>query len=140
MFYYYVSAVIIAGLLLQPQLGQKRQMKNLRQQVERFYTLYSSPKQDDMWKILSSRLKQENDNNKQKYISNLPKPGAFRPEASIEEIRIAGNMAKVRVKITIVSDTDKKIGFEDHEDSWVLERGRWRFDGYTVIQYKVFDK
>jgi hypothetical protein len=132
-----VSALIIAGLFFQPQPEQNRHVKNLRRQVERFYTLYASSGQDGMWEILSSRLKQQNDNNKQAYISSLPKPGAHRPETIIQDIQISGNSAKVRVKITIVSANGKEIGFEEHEDSWVLERGRWRFDGYTVIQSTI---
>ena len=127
--------LVFASILLPQQRGLNQE-KSLRNRADIFYSMYSSGRNDGMWNMLSARLKKGNDNNKKKYLSGLPKPGTNHIEVRLVELDIDGRRAIVRLRLTIVSKNGDEIGWEDHDDFWVLERRLWRFDGSTTTNYK----
>ncbi len=122
---------------------QRKTADDLRRRVKLFHTSFFSGKPDQMWSMLSRRLRQQNDNDKRQYVSSLPKGkfiGVHHVDIEIEEIQTEGIRARVVLKITIWTDAEKKLAFERNQDLWVFERGKWFFDGEKTLDEKLFDK
>jgi len=126
---------VMAGMLTSQQWSTSQE-KTLRQRVELFYSIYSSDHQEPIWDMLSTQFRKQHGNDREKYIHALPKSGEYRPVAHIKDLTINGKKAIVNLRISAVMNNGEEIGWEDHKDSWVLERGRWRFAGSETLDYK----
>ena len=122
-------ALLVTTATLMPQRGLVNQEKVLRRRVESFYSMFSSGRNNGMWKMLSVRLRKGNDNDRKKYLSQLPKPGTNHIVVSIGRIRVDGSRATVELSMAVVSNKGDEIGRGDKVDSWVFEHGRWCYDG-----------
>jgi hypothetical protein len=108
----------------------------VRKRVERFYTYFSQHKYDRMWPMLSTALKEGNDNNKSRYVKELNQARLLSMRFEITALKIEGSRATATVVMRIHSDAaaDAKTTHEEtHEDVWVKERGIWLFDGSRLL-------
>jgi hypothetical protein len=106
----------------------------LRQRAERYHSYFSRGRYNLMWEMSSKALRERNNNDKGEYVRQLRKYGFGKMKAEIGEIQIQGNQAKVRMKISVWSQPDKKWLNDVEEETWVFERGRWAFEDHRVAE------
>lgn len=100
----------------------------LRVQVKSYHTHFSHGYYEGMWKMSSKGFKDRNENNKEKYVSDLKEHGFGRVKARVLGVRIDGKRAEVTVRISIWTNQDKKWTKEVVLEQWVFEDGGWCFD------------
>ena len=75
-----------------------------------------------MWNMLSDGVKDGNDNNKARYISELSRTDSFRLTIEIKHVKITGDEAVVTLFRRGRIDTDSRSFSEVHEETWLNKR------------------
>jgi len=125
---YFLTAAIICST----SAPQRAAQVELQTQIKRHYSYFSQGRYDLMWKMSSKRFQNSNDNNEEKYVSDLQKYGFGHVKAKILGMRIVGNSAEVSVHLSIWSSHDKKWLKEAIKEEWIFEDGCWVFDNQLL--------
>lgn len=100
----------------------------LKQRVLAYYSSFSNGRYDRMWNMSSRRLQEGNDNNKKEYVDNLRTAGPVSVKVNIKRIEITGQQATVYLLLSLRSNKKGMWVTEEQSNTWVLEKGLWRFD------------
>lgn len=84
-----------------------------------------------MWEMSSKNLREKNDNNKRAYIEYLRRAGLVDAEVEITQIKMDGVRATVKLRLSLKSKLDKQRTEVEQDNTWVLEKGRWKFDNQS---------
>lgn len=107
------------------QLGQERELKR---DVNLYFRHFSHGRYDLMWGLSSAKFKEGNENNVTDYLQNLRKAGLVTKIVKIEQVAITGNVAVVRLVVSIKSRKENRWVDVGLTNAWVWEKRRWRYD------------
>jgi hypothetical protein len=124
---------VLATVILSPSTPAQPRASyaQLRLQVKRHYSYFSHGRYDLMWEKSSKAFKQSNDDNKEKYVTDLQKYGFGQVKARILRTHIFGAKAQVTVLVRVWSNHEKKWVRDVITEKWLFENGDWVFDGQS---------
>jgi hypothetical protein len=125
-------AMMMSGDVFTHAQNRRKELQ-VAKAVERFYSHFARREYDKMWNMLSDEVKQGNDNNKARYMSELSRTNSFRLTIDIKHVKITGDEATVTLIRRGRIDTDSRSFSELHEETWINQKGRWLFDSSRML-------
>lgn len=116
------------ALMFSPSIPQRAVKVELQRQIKLHSSYFSQGRYDQMWEMSSKRFKDSNENNKERYVSDMQKYGIGRAKTKILNMRVVRGQARVTLRLSVWSNQDKKWLREVVHDQWVFEDGHWVFD------------
>lgn len=125
-------AMMMSGDFITTAQNRRKELQ-VAKAVERFYSHFARREYDKMWNMLSDEVKEGNDNDKARYISELRRSNSFRLTIDIKHVKITGAEATVTLIRKGRIDTDSRSFSEVHEETWINQKGRWLFDSSRIL-------
>ena len=108
--------------------------RDLRLRLKQYEQYWASQRYDEVWKLMSQRLRDGNNNDESSFAKMAQGSGATLVRLDIRQIQIAGDGATVRAVATFHSASDARTRQEVQEQHWIKAGGKWLFDDYRSIQ------
>jgi hypothetical protein len=130
----FTAMLATAGLSHCEALSSQIKDRKLKSAVQEYMQCHKQQDYKCVWRLLSRRLKEGNDNDQigaEKYFRDQ----GFHPsDFLLEKIEEAESTALVTVKVTYIENTTgQRLGSSIEEWSFVKEKDAWFFDTYKTL-------
>ncbi len=126
-----LMSLVLAGFPCQAEIPP---LTPLRERVQRYHRYFSQHRYDLMWKMSSQDLRKKNGYDEKGYVQQFREYGFGKVQATILNIDLDVDRARVRVKLIVWSKPDKKWFTEVEDEVWIFEKGQWFFEDHRVAE------
>lgn len=126
------AALFLALTLISCGCNQSRESQ-LSARVAVYESSWVRKDINDVWALMSPRLRQANDNDPAQFEQYMRGVGIWPGRVRVERITMTESGATVRVLATYTDSSGKTVAETREDMRWVLVAGEWFFDNYQTI-------
>ena len=127
------SCAVVLCVLLALACTKQKPEDALRLRISQYEQYWAAKNLEEVWKVMSPRLQQGNDNNSAKFQEFVRNSGTLIARIQVQDIRVIGDQGTVRALVTYRSPAGEELGDEVEESKWIFRNGEWFFDDYRSV-------
>ena len=106
----------------------------LRLRLSEYEKNWANQRYDEVWRMMSQSLSDANGDEGNQFVDFIRRSEAAPVRLEIEKVRIDGEKATVRAKVTVGSTTGQDSRQEMQEQEWVKLNDQWFFTKYRSVE------